>query len=231
MRGEDDSLPGFDGEESDPAITTPPGGRRVSDAELSGLVAELNVLARTHQGMDLAMRVGLLYEEWKGFGLRVSFRRLGAHPGALILRSRLTTYVKVEQQSRILGPELVEELGLSMHVALLPVSCDDRKIDLAVSAVNEQWTLDELTAAVAESSGRPIHRARVSRLTERVAETAASLRKSSVRDSLDGFDEEEGERLAAQLEEATSAIVRRLRGVPETPPDDVGRDSGSFRPI
>ncbi len=204
-------------------------GRRVTKSELASMVREINVLARRFHGLDLALRIGRLYASWKTAGLRASLRRLGGHPDALVKRSRLTAYVNVELQSRLLEPRMIDELGLSMHVALLPVPSVERKLELAAWAVADEWTLEELNAAVAESSGKSVHRRRIALLAEKAAATAATLHRSRVSDSLDGFDVEEGERLAAELEAAATAIVDRLRGRTKAA---VGkRDSDSFSPV
>lgn len=201
----------------------------VEEAELARMVGEINAIARRHQGLGLALRVGRRYARWVDDGLRVSLRRLGTHSDSLVLRTSLTTYVKVEQQARVLGPRFIDGLSLSMHVALLPVSDLNLKRMLADRALLEGWTNVELTKAVHEGSGRSVHRKRVLRLSAAASQTAASLTEEGVRVSLDGFDEAEGERLAAELETATKAIVGRLRG--ETQAKKPEEDSGSSQPI
>jgi hypothetical protein len=158
----------------------------------------------------------------------VSLRRLGTHPDSLVLRTSLTTYVKLEQQARVLGPRFIDGLSLSMHVALLPVSDLNLKRTLADRALLERWTNVELTKAVDEGSDRSVHRKHVLRLSAAASQTAASLTEEGVRVSLDGFDEAEGERLAAELETATKAIVGRLRG--EAKGKKPEEDSGSSQP-
>jgi hypothetical protein len=200
----------------------------VEEAELARMVGEINAIARRHQGLVLALRVGRRYARWVDAGLRVSLRRLGTHPDSLVLRTSLTTYVKVEQQARVLGPRFIDGLSLSMHVALLPVSDLNLKRTLADRALLEGWTNLELTKAVDEGSDRSVHRKRVLRLSAAASQTAASLTEEGVRVSLDGFDEAEGERLAAELETATKAIVGRLRG--EAKAKKPEEDSGSSQP-
>jgi hypothetical protein len=194
--------------------------------DLDPLVERLNLLVRRHQGLDLALRVGSLYLRWEATGRHTSLRRLGAHPGALLRRSRLTTYVQVAKQARLLGKERTRRLTLlSLHVALLPESDPDRKVLLADLAARDSWTPTEMREAVAEGGGVSIHRRRMLRLKENMVQVAETLRQPSVLDSLELLGESESEDVAADMEEATQAIATLLRSLkdgqgssaPETP--------------
>ena len=168
------------------------------------------MVART-TGLELALEVGDLYLLWKEDGLRVSLRALSGHPKATLPRSTLTDYVNVASQARELGSRVMQGLGLSLQVALLPCRDPEQKRILAAQALDEGWSVLDLKAAVAEARGVASHRVRVRRLTEKLSQAADQLERAGGRQSLDRLSADEREQIARSLEEGSRAIVSRLR--------------------